>query len=227
MSRRGVVKRFGIALSTTIRWVHAWRRTGSYRPRAQGGDRRSQRIKARAEAVLALVDETPDMTLAGIAVRLENKHGLRVSQSAVWRFFHRRGITFKKTAHAGAPGSRHNPLSNPRSSSSSMRQGLPSRWHDAQAGLSADIACRALLPHGHWKTRTFLGALRLSCMTAPMVLDGAMHGAAFLAYVEQVLVPTLKRRAARPVTELWEAIGQAMDNFIAAECQNYFNCCRT
>ncbi len=41
-------------------------------------------------------------------------------------------------------------------------------------------------------TTTFVGALRLNAMTAPMVLDGAMHGAAFLAYVEQVLVATLK-----------------------------------
>ena len=52
--------------------------------------------------------------------------------------------------------------------------------------------CRASLPHGHWKTTTFTGALRLSGMTAPMVLDGAMNGAAFLAYIEQILVPTLR-----------------------------------
>ena len=52
--------------------------------------------------------------------------------------------------------------------------------------------CRAPVPHGHWKTTTFVGALRLEGMTAPMVLDGAMHGAAFIAYVEQVLVATLK-----------------------------------
>ncbi len=51
--------------------------------------------------------------------------------------------------------------------------------------------CQAPVPHGHWKTTTFVGALRLEGMTAPMVLDGAMHGAAFLAYVEQVLAPTL------------------------------------
>ena len=51
--------------------------------------------------------------------------------------------------------------------------------------------CRAPIPHGHWKTTTFVGALRLSGMTAPMVLDGAMYGAAFLAYVEQALIPTL------------------------------------
>lgn len=52
--------------------------------------------------------------------------------------------------------------------------------------------CRAAIPHGHWKTTTFTGALRLTGMTAPFVLDGPMNGAAFLAYVEQVLVPTLK-----------------------------------
>lgn len=52
--------------------------------------------------------------------------------------------------------------------------------------------CRAPVPHGHWKTTTFVGALRTSGVTAPMVLDGAMHGQAFLAYVEQVLVPTLR-----------------------------------
>jgi transposase len=53
--------------------------------------------------------------------------------------------------------------------------------------------CRAAVPHGHWKTTTFVGALRLSGVTAPMTLDGAMNGAAFLAYVEQVLAPTLRR----------------------------------
>ncbi len=51
--------------------------------------------------------------------------------------------------------------------------------------------CRAAVPHGHWKTTTFTAGLRLDGLTAPMVLDGPMNGAAFLAYVEQVLVPTL------------------------------------
>jgi hypothetical protein len=51
--------------------------------------------------------------------------------------------------------------------------------------------CRAAVPHGHWKTTTFTTALRLDGHTAHMVLDGPMHGATFLSYVEQVLVPTL------------------------------------
>jgi transposase len=51
--------------------------------------------------------------------------------------------------------------------------------------------CVASVPHGHWKTTTFVGGLRLGGLTAPMVLDGAMDGPAFLAWVAQVLVPTL------------------------------------
>ena len=48
------------------------------------------------------------------------------------------------------------------------------------------------VPHGHWKTTTFVGALRVTGMTAPMVVDGAMNGQVFLAYVEQQLVATLR-----------------------------------
>jgi transposase len=51
--------------------------------------------------------------------------------------------------------------------------------------------CVAPIPHGHWQTTTFVGALRASGMTAPMVLDGAMDGAAFELYVREMLVPTL------------------------------------
>jgi transposase len=50
----------------------------------------------------------------------------------------------------------------------------------------------AKAPFGHWKTTTFVAALRRDGLTAPMVLDGPMTGEAFLAYVEQVLVPTFK-----------------------------------
>jgi transposase len=48
-------------------------------------------------------------------------------------------------------------------------------------------------PHGHWKTITFVAGLRLNGMTAPCVLEGAMNGPMFLAWVKQFLVPTLKR----------------------------------
>jgi transposase len=48
------------------------------------------------------------------------------------------------------------------------------------------------VPHGHWKTTTFVAGLRCSGLSAPLVIDGAMNGETFLAYVEQVLMPTLR-----------------------------------
>ncbi len=96
MSRRAAAERFGVAASTAIKWVEQWRRTGSVQFRSQGGDKRSQRIEAHADEILALVDQAPDMTLAEIAAHLERAHGLRVAQSTVWRFFERHRITLKK-----------------------------------------------------------------------------------------------------------------------------------
>lgn len=61
------------------------------------------------------------------------------------------------------------------------------RYGRAQKG----VRLRASIPHGHWKTTTFIGALRLTGMVAPMVLDGPINGVWFQAYVDQVLVPTL------------------------------------
>jgi transposase len=47
-------------------------------------------------------------------------------------------------------------------------------------------------PHGHWKTSTFLAALRIDQITAPCVFDGPINGESFRTYVEQVLLPTLR-----------------------------------
>jgi transposase len=51
----------------------------------------------------------------------------------------------------------------------------------------------AKVPHGHWKTLTLVAALRINGVTAPHVVDGGMDGPSFLAYVSQVLAPTLRK----------------------------------
>jgi len=48
------------------------------------------------------------------------------------------------------------------------------------------------VPHGHWKTTTFLAALRVTGITAPLVVDGAINGEIFVGYVRQHLAPALK-----------------------------------
>lgn len=51
---------------------------------------------------------------------------------------------------------------------------------------------RAAIPHGHWKTTTFVAGLRVTGMTAPLVFDGPINAQVFEAYVEQFLAPTLR-----------------------------------
>jgi transposase len=91
MSRREAATRFGVSASSAIRWCALERETGDPRSKPQGGDRRSARIEAVASMILALVDERPDITLA------ELQQSLWFSISALWRFFERRRITFKKS----------------------------------------------------------------------------------------------------------------------------------
>jgi transposase len=51
----------------------------------------------------------------------------------------------------------------------------------------------ARAPHGHWRTLTFLAALRADAITAPCLFDGPINGESFLLYIQQILIPTLKR----------------------------------
>ena len=202
MSRSAAARRFGVGISTAIRWVREWRITGSRAARPKGGDLRSHRVEAFRELLLSTVEARKDITLVELAAMLERDHGAVFAPSTIWRFLDRHGMTFKKTAHA----------------SEQERPDVAKRrsaWFDAQpdldperlvfideTGASTKMArlrgralrgqrCRAPVPHGHWLTTTFTGALRLSGLTAPMLLDGPMNRDAFEAYVEQVLVPTL------------------------------------
>ena len=72
-----------------------------------------------------------------------------------------------------------------------------------ESGLSTKMArlrgwapkgerCRAAIPHGHWKTITFVGGLTLNGFIAPMLLDGPMDGTCFRAWIEQMLAPALR-----------------------------------
>lgn len=96
MSRRAAAARFGVAVSTAIKWVQRWRESGSRRARPQGGDKRSHRIEAHRAEILALIEASPDITLAEIADHLKARHGLKVAQSTVWRLLDRHAMTFKK-----------------------------------------------------------------------------------------------------------------------------------
>ncbi len=94
-SRRQAASRFGVSVSSAIRWVRRWRDRGEVRARPQGGDRRSGRIEAQAGFILGAVEERPDVTLAELQALLLER-GVSVGIASLWRFFERREISFKK-----------------------------------------------------------------------------------------------------------------------------------
>ncbi len=152
-SRRQAAARFGVGVSSAIRWVQDWREQGDVRARPQGSDRRSQRIEAEAGFLLEQIERTPDVTLAELQARLRGR-GLSVGIGTLWRFFERHGISYKKTAHAAeqartdvaAPGSNGNPTSTRTVSSLSTRPAPRPRWRacgDARhAAGAASPRCR-------------------------------------------------------------------------------------
>jgi transposase len=96
MSRRQAAARFGISISSAIRWAKQLETRGNVRPQRQGGDRRSKRIEAHASFILGEIAQEPDVTLAELQARLGGR-GARFALSTIWRFFARHHVTFKKS----------------------------------------------------------------------------------------------------------------------------------
>ena len=88
LSRREAADQFGIEPSTAVKWLRLWTDTGAVEPRPQGGDQRSGRIEALADAIIGNAAEAPDFTLVEIAERLEAEHGQRFAPSTVHRFLY-------------------------------------------------------------------------------------------------------------------------------------------
>ena len=103
-SRHQAAERFEVSASSAIRWVSEWRQSGRTAAYPQGGDRRSDRIEAAADFLLAQIEETPDITLAELQTMLQGR-GVAVGIGTVWRFFDRRGISFKKNRARRRAGS--------------------------------------------------------------------------------------------------------------------------
>ncbi len=115
-SCRASAKIFSVSVATVVRWSQRFRATGSAAALAMGG-RRAHRLASRRDWLLARIAEKPDLTLR--AIRAERAaEGIEVSYGAVWAFFAREGITFKKracmpanrtapTSPAGASGGRN------------------------------------------------------------------------------------------------------------------------
>ena len=91
---REAAARYGVGVATVVRWAQRHRATGSAAALPMGGVRRQVLAGERAW-LLARIAEAPDLTLRAIRAELADR-GVKVSYDAVWRFYRREGMTFKK-----------------------------------------------------------------------------------------------------------------------------------
>ncbi len=138
LSGREASERFGVSAASAVRWVAAWRRTGRFAAKPQGGDRRSSRIEAFGPDILAALKAKVDMTLDELAAMLRERYGARFARSTIWRFLDRHAMTVKKNGarsragqarrrSAARRGSPPSLISIRKSSSSSTKQGASTK----------------------------------------------------------------------------------------------------
>ena len=95
-SCRAVGARFGVAVSSVVKWSQRYRATGSVAPGKMGGHRRPLLEPHRA-FILERINQTPHLTLHKLKEELA-AHGVNVSHNAVWLFLRREGLSFKKNS---------------------------------------------------------------------------------------------------------------------------------
>ena len=95
-SCRSAAARFGVSASSAIRWVQAFRKTGSSAAKRQGGDQRSKRLEAHRAFIMKTITDRKDVTLAELQELLVKQRGAWFGIGTLWRFFARHGITVKK-----------------------------------------------------------------------------------------------------------------------------------
>ena len=96
LSRRAAAARFGVSVSSAIRWMSDYLAEGRSRSKPQGGDQRSGRIEAQADFLIEAIEQTPDITLAELRDRLIAERGETFAVSTIHGFFRRHGVTYKK-----------------------------------------------------------------------------------------------------------------------------------
>jgi len=201
-SRREAAEELEVSASTAIVWVKCFRETGRCAAKPRGGS--ISPLEKHADFLLGLIEKQSDLTLDEV-VLVMRKHKIPGSRTAVWRFFERHKIAFKKSLRAAEQERADVAQARRRWM---KEQGMFDPAHlvfvDETAANTKMVRlsgrCRrgerliGRVPQGHWKTITFVAALRRNGMRAPCTVDGSMNGAKFLAYVKQCLAPNLKRK---------------------------------
>jgi transposase len=198
-----IARRFHLSVSYVSKVLLRRQRTGQTTARAQRCHLPA-RLADLHGAIQAQVTTRPDATIAELREWLSKTHQVSASTGLMWKTLAALDLTFKKKSLRAAEQDRAD-VAEARTQWRQKQPSLtPSRlvfidetWVKTNMTRLYGRAPRGkrlvdAVPHGHWKTTTFIGALRCDAVTATGAFDGAVNGELFLAYVEQVLVPTLK-----------------------------------
>ncbi len=196
-----IAERFEVSRVWVYQVANRFKQSGQRTTLQLGGYRRS-RVAEMETTLRAWLKDEPDLTLAQLCERLA-EHGVEIKVPALWHQLNKWDLSLKKTLHASEQA---------RADVQQARR----EWQTYQASLdpanlvfldetwaSTNMArrygrsprgqrCVAAVPHGHWKTTTFIAGLRNDSITAPLVFDGPMDGEIFLEYVQEFLCPTLR-----------------------------------
>ena len=109
-SRREAAEHYEVSASTAAIWVKCFRETGRCTAKPRGGS--TSPLEKHADFLLALIEVEPDLTLDEVVCAM-HKCRIAGSRTAVWRFFQRHEITFKKKPARGGAGTRGRGASTP------------------------------------------------------------------------------------------------------------------
>jgi len=198
MSRNQAARQFGVAISTAIGWMQRVKQTGSVAPGQMGGHK-PKAISGEDAVWLSQRIRAGDFTLRGLVAEL-GERGLKVDYRSVWEFVHAEKLSFKKKRG----GWRTRPARRRAQCTKYQDRVEPERlvfidetWTRTDMAPLRGWAARghrltAKVPHGRWKTMTFLAALRHDRIDAPWFIEGPIDGECFRTYVAKVLLPTLR-----------------------------------
>jgi transposase len=190
----------GVSVSSVSRFLTRWRSTGSVSAEKFGGYK-GYALERYRDRITRWLGGQPDITLAGkLAWRRRGWLSAKLRSSV---FFAIRVSLLKKSllaaeqdrpdvAAARRAWFKMQAKLDPRKlvfiDETAASTNMTRRYGRGTRGER--LVCK--VPHGHWKTSTFVAALRHNRVAAPFLLDGPMNGTSFLAYVKDVLAPTIK-----------------------------------
>lgn len=205
-SRRSAARRFGVSASTGVRLARRMAETGSLAPARQGRPPGAGKLAPYGDRLFGWVEAEPDISMPELAAKLEAECGIVAHPASLSRLLRAAGFTVKKTlladetARADVAERRR---SWKRGRQPRMREephrlvfvdetATTTKMTRLRGRARRGERLRARAPFGHWRTQTFIAALRHDRLTAPWIIDAPMNRAIFEAYVETQLAPTLK-----------------------------------